>query len=123
MDKFCEGMDMDHHDDHHDDMHRNLGGHDEKDDHDMDHHGMDHGMDHDSNDHRHVKDMYLCMQAKQMHWDLTEYLYSDDDHKKRMTKDWRKDIKEMKEDWGYGGASNLAMAGAAMIVAVSALTF
>ena len=70
MDKFCEGMDMDHHDDHHDDMHRNLGGHDEKDDHDMDHHGMDHGMDHDSNDHRHVKDMYLCMQAKQMQWDL-----------------------------------------------------
>ena len=38
-------------------------------------------------------------------------------------REWYHDIKEMKEDWGMSGASNLAMAGAAMIVAVSALSF
>ena len=37
--------------------------------------------------------------------------------------DWRHDIKEMKRDWGMDAANNLAMAGAAMIVAVSALAF
>ena len=37
--------------------------------------------------------------------------------------EWRHDIKEMKRDWGMDGASNLAMAGAAMIAAVSALSF
>ena len=40
-----------------------------------------------------------------------------------MSKDWRQDIKEMKEEWGMDGARNLAMAGAALIVAVSALSF
>ena len=74
--------------DHEDDKpHRNLAGHGDHDkdwdkDHDMDHHDMDHhDKDHDGHgrghdkemDHGHVKDMWLCMQAKQMHWDLEQY--------------------------------------------------
>ena len=73
----------------HEGMHRNLAGHgdhDEKDwetgdvrdhgDWDKDHGDWDkdHDKDHDKEmDHGHVKDMWLCMQAKQMHWDLNEY--------------------------------------------------
>ena len=67
------GMDWDKdHDMDHGDWDKDHGDWDKKDhgdwdkDHDKDHHDkeMDHG---------HVKDMWLCMQAKQMHWDLSEY--------------------------------------------------
>ena len=134
IEKFCEGMEMDKHDDMHKDMDhdkdhdRMLAGHDgsvsedkdhdDHDDHDMDHDESDHDMHHGD-----VKDMWLCMQAKQMAWDLKEYMYGDEHDKMRQSRGWMKDIKEMKRDWGMDGASNLAMAGAAMIVAVSALTF
>ena len=128
--------DMDHEKDWDKDHHRMLAGHgdhdDEKDDHDYDdyHHDNSESDDSDSDDedkkhrdHGHVKDMYLCMQAKQMAWDLKEYMHGDEHDKMRQSRGWMKDIKEMKRDWGMDGASNLAMAGAAMIVAVSALSF
>ena len=137
IDVFCEGLDKkEHHDDMHDmhDMHdkdhgRLLMGHDDHDD--MGHrNSTDHHGDHDGRrgrgehiDHEHTKDMWLCMQAKKMHWELEQYHMDDHRGKKEQVKDWRKDIKEMKRDWGMGGASDLAMAGAAMIVAVSALAF
>ena len=126
IEKFCEGLDEKMHGDEHsdsdhdDEKHRMLKGHDdhessdEKDDDDSDHDGRDHG---------HVKDMWLCMQAKQMAWDLKEYIHGDDHDKMRQSRAWRKEIKEMRSEWGMDGASNLAMAGAAMIVAVSALSF
>ena len=136
IEKFCDGLDEKMHDDKHsdsdhydDEHHRMLRGHgDEKDDHDSDdHHDDSHDeSDHDGEKHRdhgHVKDMWLCMQAKQMAWDLKEYMYGDEHDKIRQSRGWMKDIKEMKRDWGMDGASNLAMAGAAMIVAVSALSF
>ena len=122
--------------DHEGDMHnRMLAGHGDKDhdmDHDMDHHDMDHDKDHDMHhdkdhdmemDHGHVKDMWLCMQAKQMLWDLEQYHMGGHEMKRKQAMEWRHDIKEMKRDWGMDGASNLAMAGAAMIAAVSALSF
>ena len=133
--------DKDHDKDHDDEKHRMLAGHgdhdesDEKDDHDMwDMMGMgeesDDDSDHDGKrrergerDHGHVKDMWLCMQAKQMAWDLKEYMHGDEHDKIRQSRGWMKDIHEMKREWGMDGASNLAMAGAAMIVAVSALSF
>merc|ERR1712165_192073 len=146
IEHFCEGLDekmhkdkdddMDHEKDWDKDHHRMLAGHgdhdDEKDDHDSDdyHHDNSESDDSDSDDedkkhrdHGHVKDMYLCMQAKQMAWDLKEYMHGDEHDKMRQSRGWMKDIKEMKRDWGMDGASNLAMAGAAMIVAVSALSF
>merc|ERR1711884_773900 len=124
IEKFCDGLDEKMHDDN-----------DEKDDHDMcDMMGMgeesDDDSDHDGKrrergerDHGHVKDMWLCMQAKQMAWDLKEYMHGDEHDKIRQSRGWMKDIHEMKREWGMDGASNLAMAGAAMIVAVSALSF
>ena len=135
-DKDHDMHDMDHDDEHH----RMLAGHDDHDDEkdwDMMHHDdekdwdKDHSDDSDSEsdddkkhrDHGHVKDMWLCMQAKQMAWDLKEYMHGDEHDKMRQSRGWMKDIKEMKKDWGMDGASNLAMAGAAMIVAVSALSF
>merc|ERR1719492_500177 len=125
--------DMDHDKDWDKDHHRMLAGHgdhdDEKDDHDSDddHHDNSESDDSESDsesddddkkdrDHGHVKDMYLCMQAKQMAWDLKEYMHGDEHDKMRQSRGWMKDIKEMKRDWGMDGASNLAMAGAAMIV-------
>ena len=129
-DKDHDMHDMDHDDEHH----RMLRGHDdhddEKDDHDSDDHHDDNSESEDSHDedkmhrdHGHTKDMWLCMQAKQMAWDLKEYMHGDEHDKMRQSRGWMKDIKEMKRDWGMDGASNLAMAGAAMIVAVSALSF
>ena len=139
IEKFCDGLDEKMHDDKHsdsdhdmdhdDEHHRMLRGHDdEKDDHDSDDHhdDSDDESDHDGEKHRdhgHVKDMWLCMQAKQMAWDLKEYMHGDEHDRMRQSRGWMKDIKEMKRDWGMDGASNLAMAGAAMIVAVSALSF
>ena len=138
IEKFCGGMEMDEHDmmhkdmdhdmDHDKDHDRMLAGHEAEDkDHD-DHDESDHDMDHDESDHddmHHgdVKDMWLCMQAKQMAWDLKEYMHGDEHDRMRQSRGWMRDIEEMKREWGMDGASNLAMAGAAMIVAVSALSF
>ena len=58
-----------------------------------------------------------------MLWDLEQYHMGGYLKKRMQAMDWREDIKEMKRDWGMDGASNLAMAGAAMIAAVSALSF
>merc|ERR1719150_2740206 len=107
IETFCEGLDEKMHGDKHSDSDHD----DEKDDDDSD------------RDHGHVKDMWLCMQAKQMAWDLKEYIHGDDHDKMRQSRAWMKEIKEMRSEWGMDGASNLAMAGAAMIVAISALSF
>merc|ERR1712038_130254 len=128
IEHFCEGLDEKMHKDKHDDYDYDKDHDmDHEKDWDKDHHRMlaGHG-DHDDEKHRdhgYVKDMYLCMQAKQMAWDLKEYMHGDEHDKMRQSRGWMKDIKEMKRDWGMDGASNLAMAGAAMIVAVSALSF
>ena len=92
-----------HRDDHDDGMHRNLGGHEGGHDemgHDMDHHDMDHDDDHSDMDHGHIKDMYLCLQAKEMQWNLVSYMGSDENEKREVAKEWRQDIKEMQEEWG-----------------------
>ena len=89
IDVLCKGMDMNHEDwtdddhsgdEHSDDKHsdpdttdnegnRMLAGHG-----DMDHDMEDDMGHHDKEmDHGHVKDMWLCMQAKQMLWDLEQY--------------------------------------------------
>ena len=144
IEKFCDGLDEKMHgdkhsdSDHDDEKHRMLKGHDDhesSDEKDDDWSiwsmmGYDDDSDHDDKrrergerDHGHVKDMWLCMQAKQMAWDLKEYMHGDDHDKMRQSRAWMKEIKEMRSEWGMDGASNLAMAGAAMIVAVSALSF
>merc|ERR1712156_75070 len=138
IEKFCDGLDEKMHDDKHSDSDHDM---DHDKDHDKDHDDEKHRMlaghgdheesdddsDHDGKrrerDHGHVKDMWLCMQAKQMAWDLKEYMHGDEHDKIRQSRGWMKDIHEMKREWGMDGASNLAMAGAAMIVAVSALSF
>merc|ERR1712079_484032 len=116
---FCEGIeyDEDKHDDHMDDHEKKYP--DEKDDSDESHDDSDH----EHMDHAKTKDTWLCMQAHKMLFDLKEYMHGDEHDKIRQGRAWMEEIEEMKEDWGMGGANNLAMAGAAMIVAVSALSF
>ena len=127
IEKFCGGMEMDEHDmmhkdmDHDKDHDRMLAGHEGGDSEDKDHDDHDES-DHDMH-HGDVKDMWLCMQAKQMAWDLKEYMYGSEHDRMRQSRGWMRDIEEMKREWGMDGANNLAMAGAAMIVAVSALSF
>ena len=54
---------------------------------------------------------------------MHEYSVGDEYDKIRKGRKFMDEIEEMKEDWGMDGANNLAMAGAAMVVALSALSF
>ena len=63
------------------------------------------------------------MQAQEMMISMQEYGMGDENDKIRKGRQFMDDIEEMKEDWGMDGANNLAMAGAAMVVAISAPSF
>ena len=63
------------------------------------------------------------MQAQEMFISMQEYGMGEEHDKIRKGRQFMDDIEEMKEDWGMDGANNLAMAGAAMVVAISALSF
>ena len=58
-----------------------------------------------------------------MYSELMEYISSDDHEKMRKGRKYMDEIYEMREDWGIDGANSLAMAGAAMVVTISALSF
>ena len=63
------------------------------------------------------------MQAQEMMISMNEYSMGEEHDKIRKGRQFMDDIEEMKEDWGMDGANSLAMAGAAMVVAISALSF
>ena len=54
---------------------------------------------------------------------IMEYQQGDEHDKMRKGREFMDEIQEMREEWGMDGANNLAMAGAAMVVAISALSF
>ena len=63
------------------------------------------------------------MQAQHMMMEFGQYMSGSEEDKMRKGRKFMDDIEEMKEDWGMDGANSLAMAGAAMVVAISALSF